>query len=173
MIPTNQRDILPISFPVNVVGIRQQATVLADVSDMASFRYRVRFEDGFEDIFTIIEGPEISIEGKKNGFEYYASALLSDLYILTNIEPVIFFYTLPMMLEGESINVWLMQEEPTLGDEECVMVSYNQRLQFELYLADGSWKYRELKRPLTTAEKKLAIELTDTMESIRSILTLG
>jgi hypothetical protein len=121
MIPVpNQNLMLPLSFPVDVVGIKQQAAVLEDLSDMACYKYRVRFDDGTEDNFTLIE------------------------------------------------------EEPDPGEKDCVMVSYNRRLKFQLYLANDNdeWKVRELTHELNQDEKVFAAELASTMEQIRSALQL-
>jgi hypothetical protein len=41
-VPT-QKYMLPLSYSVDVVGIKQQATVLEDLSDMACYKYRVIF----------------------------------------------------------------------------------------------------------------------------------
>ncbi|MEJ0106586.1 MAG: hypothetical protein WDO19_30350 [Bacteroidota bacterium] len=47
MIPVaKQSSMLPLSFPVTIVVIKQQATVLKDLSDVSCYRYKVKFEDG-------------------------------------------------------------------------------------------------------------------------------
>lgn len=163
---------LPVSFPVDVVGIKQQATVVEDLSDISCYKYKVRFEDGTEDIFTLIEGPELSIATEEKGHEHYANALINDLYELTTIEPGLFYYILPAVIGGESVNVWMVEEEPDPGEKDCVMVSYNRQLQFQLYLANDNdvWKVREHTRELSPDEKKFATELASTMEVMRSVL---
>jgi hypothetical protein len=175
MIPVpNQNSMLPLSFPVDVVGIKQQATVMEDLSDMACYKYRVRFEDGTEDNFTLIEGPELSIAADEKGHEHYANSLLDDLYELAKIEPGLFYYVLPVSIGDEALNVWMVEEEPDPGEKDCVMVSYNRRLQFQLYLANDNdqWKVRELSHELNQHEKMLAAELASTMEVIRGALQL-
>ncbi|MEJ0106585.1 MAG: hypothetical protein WDO19_30345 [Bacteroidota bacterium] len=49
----------------------------------------------------------------------------------------------------------------TPGEMDCVMVSYNRGLRFQLYLAgdNDGWKVRELAYELSPEEKKLAAEL--------------
>lgn len=166
---------LPLSFAVDVVGIKQQATVLEDLSDMACYKYRVRFENGIEDIFTIIEGPENTIEALESGHEHYCSALAVDLYELSKVVPENFFSILPYKLQGEDVNVWLSEEEPDPGEKDCVMVNYNANLGFQLYRASENekWKYREYKpTPLTEEEIELALELCATMQSIVSVPSL-
>ena len=172
MNPTNQHTILPISFPVDLVGITKEATVIEDLSDIESFKYKVRFEDGTEDVFTIIEGPEILIEPGDPGHEHYANALLKDLYILSSIEPGVFFYMLPMQLATDLVNVWLVEMEPRISEKECISISYNQKIQFELFLTNDEkgWRYRGMNGPLTIAEKRLANDLTATMETIRNAI---
>ena len=165
---------LPLSFPVDVVGLLQQATVLEDLSDISCYKYKVRFSDGTEDIFTIIEEPELYIKASKVGYDHYASSLLDDVYELTKIIPGLFFYVLPSSIAGEAINVWMVEEEPDPGEKDCVMVSYKRKLRFQLYLAneETGWKVRELSYKLNPDEKKLAVELASTMELMRSAIHL-
>lgn len=175
MIPVpNQNSMLPLSFRVDVVGVKLQATVVEDLSDISCYKYRVRFDDGTEDIFILIEGPALSIEADEKGHEHYANSLLNDLYELTKIEPGLFYYILPMNIGGEQVNVWMVEEEPDPGEKDCVMVSYNRQLQFQLYLANDNdvWKVRELTHELNPDEKKLAAELVSTMELIQGALQL-
>lgn len=163
---------LPLSFAVDVVGIKQQATVLEDLSDMACYKYRVRFENGVEDIFTIIEGPETTIEASESGHDHYSSALTIDLYELSKIVPENFLSVLPFRLQGEDVNVWLVEEEPDPGEKDCIMVSYNANYGFQLYRKNENekWNYREYKpTPLIEEEIELAHELCATLESMVSV----
>jgi hypothetical protein len=164
----NQKSMLPLSFAVDVVGIKQQATVQEDLSDMACYKYRVRFENGIEDIFTIIEGPENTIEASEAGYEHYSRSLTTDLYELSKIVPENFLSVLPVKLQGEDVNVWLSEEEPDPGEIDSVMVSYNGNFGFQLYRASEAeeWKYREYKpTALTEEEINLAKELCLTMQA--------
>jgi hypothetical protein len=173
-VPT-QKTMLPLSFVVSVVGIKQQATVLEDLSDMACYRYRVRFENGVEDIFTIIEGPEITIEANEKGNEHYCWALNIDLYEMSKIVPENFLSVLPFQLQGEDVNLWLVEEESDPGEKDCVMVNYNGNFGFQLYRVNENekWNYREHKpTPLTEEEIELALELCASMESMSHLLTL-
>lgn len=171
----SQRNMLPLSFAVEVAGIRQQATVLEDCSDMACFRYRVRFDNGIGDIFTIIDGPGISIEAGESGHEHYSRSLTMDLYELSKIIPEQFLAVLPFQLQGDLINVWLSEEEPDPGEINSVMVSYGGHAGFQLYRVNENenWKYREYKpAPLTEEEKALALELAATMDMMYAPIPL-
>lgn len=173
-VPT-QKNMLPLSIAVSVVGIKQQATVLEDLSDMACYKYRVRFENGVEDIFTIIEGPETTIEASESGHDHYCSALAVDLFELSKIVPENFLSVLPYKLQGEDVNVWLVEEEPDPGEKDCVMVNYNANFGFQLYRVNENqkWKYREYKpTPFTEEEIELALELCATMESMAYVSPL-
>jgi hypothetical protein len=172
LLPPNQRSMLPLSFPVDVVGIKQQATVIEDVSDIEAFKYKVRFDDGFEDVFTIIEGGQVYIQSSQPGYDYYSDALVHDLYQLQGIEPGVFFYVLPISLKGEPVNAWLKEEEPFPGDKKSIIVSYYQRLGFELYVPtdEDRWHYRELTRRLTGEEKEIARALVSAMNTMQSVL---
>jgi hypothetical protein len=173
-VPT-QKNMLPLSFAVDVVGIKQQATVLEDLSDMACYKYRVRFENGIEDIFTIIEGPENTIEANESGHDHYCSALAVDLYELSKVVPENFLSVLPYKLQAEDVNLWLVEEESDPGEKDCVMVNYNANFGFQLYRANENekWKYREYKpSPLTEEEIELALELCASMESMSQVSSL-
>jgi hypothetical protein len=173
-VPT-QKSMLPLNIAVDVVGIKQQATVLEDLSDMACYKYRVRFENGIEDIFTIIEGPENTIEANESGHDHYCAALAVDLYELSKIVPENFLSVIPFKLQGEDVNVWLVEEEPDPGEKDCVMVNYNANFGFQLYRVNENekWNYREYKpMPLTEEEIELALELRATMESMVSVSPL-
>jgi hypothetical protein len=145
-----------------------------DLSDISCYKYKVKFDDGTEDIFTLVEGPELSVDANEKGHEHYANALVNDLYELSKIEPDRFYYILPVSIGGEPVNVWMVEEEPDPGEKDCVMVSYNQRLQFQLYLAsdNDTWKVRELTYPLNRHEKKFAVKLAAMMEVLRGDLQL-
>jgi hypothetical protein len=178
MIPEvpNQKSMLPLSFAVDVVGIKQQATVLEDLSDMACYKFRVRFENGIEDIFTIIEGPENVIEASQTGYEHYCRALMVDLYELSKIVPENFLSILPVKLHGEDVNVWLSEEDPDPGEKACVMASYGGHSGFQLYRVNDAspWAYREYKpQPLTEKERELAAQLSALMDSMFQPLTIS
>ena len=175
MIPDvpNQMSMLPLSFAVDFVGIKQQATVLEDLSDMACYKYRVRFENGIEDIFTIIEGPENIIEASQAGHEHYSRSLTIDLYELSKIVPENFLSVFRVILHGEDVNVWLSDEEPDPGEKDSVMASYNGNFGFQLYRVNENegWRFREYKpTPLTKEEVLLAKELCQTMEAMTTNL---
>jgi hypothetical protein len=152
-----------------------QATVLEDVSLMSCYRFRVRFENGIEDIYTIIEGPENYVEATERGNEHYANALIIDLYELSKIAAEKFLSILTTNLNGEQVNVWLMEEDPDPGEKDCVMVNYNTHSGFQLYRANENepWKYREYKpTPLTEEEKVMANGLCQTMQTMYNPLQL-
>jgi hypothetical protein len=166
---------LPISFPVTIVVIKQQATVLKDLSDVSCYRYKVKFEDGTQDIFTLVEeGPELFVKAYNSGHEHYANALVNDLYELSKVEAGQFCYILPVSLGGEDVNVWMVEEEPDPDEKDCVMVSYNRGLRFQLYLGaeNDGWKVRELAYELSPEEKKLAAELADAMDVMQGDVQL-
>lgn len=158
---------LPLSFAVDVAGIKQQATVLDDLSDMACYKYRVRFENGVEDIFTIVEGPENTIEAQERGHEHYCLALTVDLFELSKVVPENFLSVLPFKLEGEDVNVWLVEEEPDPGEDKCIMVNYNAIGGFQIYCVREQWGFREYKpTPLTKEEKEMAKALVETLKQM-------
>lgn len=176
MIPISHQDtILPLHLTVTVAGVAMQATVLEDLSDAACYKYRVRFENDTEDIFTLVEGPENYTLCAIQGNNHYAQALTHELYELSKIEPEKFLSVLQMPLHEGTVNLWLSEEEPDPGEKDCVMVSYNGYSGFQLYrVKEGEpWGYRENQPvPLTKEEAALADNLCRTMEKMYATIPL-
>jgi hypothetical protein len=161
----DQNSILPLSFPVSVVGIPMTATVVKDLSDHSCYKYRVRFENGIEEVFTLIEGPETIVQASDASNEHYAQALQHDLYELSKVVPENFLFILNVKLHGEPTNLWLVEEEPDPGEDKAVMVNYNSNFGFQLYCAHEKWGVREYKpTPLTAEEKEMAKGLLEPLQ---------
>jgi len=169
MFPFNQQQLLPITLHIELAGVRQEAKVLEDRSDDEAYRFLVRFQDGTEATFT--EGSDTEMFADKPGLQSYADALLPDLFILPVIEPGLFYYILPYELEGKTINVWLIEQEPDQSELECIGVYYNQRARLEIY-KDGSddYQWRGIGQPLSAEEEVIAKDLTVTLEAVRSAI---
>jgi hypothetical protein len=175
MYPQYQQEILPVYLQIEVAGTLQTVTILEDLGDVEAYKYKIRFENGQEDVFTLVEGPELYVRASGPGYEDHERALVDDLYNLTLIEPGMFFYVLAMNVEGEEKNVWLIESEPEPGERECLNIRYDGKFQFELYYADEDegWSFRGINGRITLPQQALAEELTKVMESIRKALQIS
>jgi len=169
---SSQQSILPLSFPVSVYGKKQTATVVKDVSDVEAFRYQVYFSDGTEDLFTVVEGPIDEVKNSQHCSSEYTLALERDLPILAKLEPENWFYVMPLKVQEEPTNVWLVEDDPLPNEKENISVYYNQKAWFELFLPNDAtpWQARKLGRSLEPIEEALVHELLPLMEGIRNAM---
>ena len=173
MLP-NQQELFPLTFPVCVAGVNQNATVLEDASDDIAFKYKVRLDDGFEDIFTIVETTSFAVSASKPGNQRYEDALMIDLCTLRTIDPDEFYYLLPASLDGKKVNVWLLHEQLEPDALQLATVIYNNetRMLLKLKHPNEYWEVVQCGKPLNPAELKLADDIIEVMASTKMITEL-
>ena len=172
MIPpyeNSQHSILPLTISVNVVGVPMQAAIVEDLSDHGNNRYKVRFENGIEDIFTLIEGPENYLECNDPSNNHYCIALVGDIVALSKVDPEKFLSVLSTKIGDEFVNLWFLEEDADPGESDSVIVHYDQFNAFQLYreTSKSPWKLREFtSRPLSDRELEVAQGLASMMDTV-------
>jgi hypothetical protein len=156
------------SFPVIVAGKSLRATVLAEEGEGREFLYRVRFDDGYEDVFFVDQdevGGHLGVSSQP-----YAEAIKFDVghYIGLNTDK--FLYVFQDEIEGEMVNVWIFEEEAE-DEEEVIHTSYNvivrNQYRFHLLQVGDGWMLSVREGTvLSESDKKLAEKIEDLLFAI-------
>jgi len=118
----------PVIFYCNVNGRDITAQLTAIIDNPLYFTYRVLFNDGFEDDFSVLENG--FIEGTKDGAKGYAFAIKDDLHALHGFDPDKEIYTMRWLISGKHTNIWIKESE-TEG-EKIYNVFFNGDYRFEM-----------------------------------------
>ena len=122
---------MPIEFPVYVGGKPMLATVIAEEGNPVQFVYRIRFSNGYEDVFTLDEG---MVEGDNRETSLpYAKAIRNDIVNVINLDHDSFWKVFQHPVDGIATNIWVIEKE------KIFMVHYNEYYRFELKEEDSEW----------------------------------
>lgn len=145
-----------VNFYCHVKGQDLTAQVIGILDHPLYFIYRIKFSNGFEDDFSILDNG--FIEGTKAESKTYAVALKDDMHSLYGFEPDKEIYTMRWMIDGKHINIWV-KESGEEGEKRYV-VYYNGHYRFELKRNGAGWLARtsQLNEP-EKINDKLAVEI--------------
>lgn len=151
------------NFPTIVEGKNLTATVLAEEGEGLDFHYRVRFSDGYEDVFNEQEGKLVGLRGP--GSQPYADAIKYDVKHYIGLDTDKFRYVFPEVVDGEKVNVWVFEEEEE-DEEENMSTSYNvhvkKEYRFHLMKVGDSWMMSNRnEKKLSDSDRKLAQNVED------------
>lgn len=129
-----------LNFTVKVAGKEERAYILAEEGEGRDFHYRVKFSDGYEDVFHEIDGILVGLRGKES--EPYAEAIKYDVHHYIGLNTDEFWYVFRDQVGDEIVNVWIFEEEDE--DEEGNLstswnVHYKKEYRFHLMKADDTW----------------------------------
>jgi hypothetical protein len=128
------------SFPVIVAGKSLRATVLAEEGEGRDFLYRVRFEDGYEDVF-FVDGDKVGGQLGTTS-QPYADAIKYDVGHFIGLNADKFWYVFQDEFDGEIVNVWIFEEEEE-DEDEVIRDSFNvfikKKYRFHLLNMGDSW----------------------------------
>jgi hypothetical protein len=133
--------ISPIEFPVRVNGLSMTARVLEEIIPPYLFTYRIRFSNGFEDLFSI---GDAGVAGEKINSGPYADAIRDDIGYVPGVDPDRFYHIFQETIDGMITNVWVIERET--AERVSYAVYYNRFYRFELSRVDDKWE------PSTTAK---------------------
>lgn len=120
-----------IKFPVYVGGKPMLATILGEEGNAVQFVYRIRFSNGYEDIFCMEEG---MIEGdNKETSIPYAKAIRNDIVNVMNLDPDKFWHVFQHPVDGMATNIWVIEKE------HAYKVYYNEYYRFEFTKEGNEW----------------------------------
>jgi len=126
--------LFPIEITLNVKGKEKPAIIFGVVPGSNGKGFRVRFSDGFEDIFYLAgEEDTLGPLGRKEGWQPYGEALHGDLVIVSLLEPGQFFKVFRHGSKDTRINVWVTEEFPGRG-RNLFYVFYDQYCRFRFTL---------------------------------------
>ena len=123
-----------IDFNVSVGGKRLTASVVEEIIPPVQFIFRVRFSNGFEDLFSIGEG---GIRGEKAGSDAYAQAISMDIDQVIGMDTNSFYHIFEEMIDGLLTNVWVIKRENKT--KVSYAVYYNRFYRFELAKDGSQW----------------------------------
>lgn len=110
------------NFTVVVAGKVQRAYILAEEGEDRDFHYRVRFEDGYEDVFHEVQGELLGLRGAESAA--YAEAIKYDVHHYIGLNTDAFWYVFREQVGDEVVNVWIFEEEEE-DEEENLSTSWN------------------------------------------------
>ncbi len=122
---------MAIEFPVNVGGKPMLATVMNEEGNEVQFGYRIRFSNGYEDVFCLDEG---MVEGdNKETSIPYAKAIRNDIVNVINLDTARFWQVFQHPVNGISTNIWVIEKDGVYK------IYYNEYYRFELKLEENEW----------------------------------
>ena len=120
-----------IEFPVWVGGKPMNARVMAEEGNAVQFAFRIRFSNGYEDVFVLDEG---LIEGdNKETSLPYAKAIRNDIVNVINLDTEKFYHIFQHPVDGIATNIWVIEKEGVYK------VYYNEYYRFEVKKEDDKW----------------------------------
>jgi hypothetical protein len=123
-----------IDFNVNMDGQRLTASVVEEIIPSFQFIFRVRFSDGYEDLFYLGEG---GIRGDKENSAPYAKAISMDIDQVIGMNPNEFYHIFEDKIDGVSTNIWVIRRETRT--KITYAVYYNRFYRFELAKDGDQW----------------------------------
>ena len=123
-----------IDFNVNVDGQRLTASVVEEIIPSYQFIYRVRFSNGFEDLFYLGEN---GIRGDKADSAAYAKAISMDMDQVVGLDTSNFYHVFEEIVNGSLTNVWVVRRENKSIISYAVY--YNRFYRFELAKDGMHW----------------------------------
>jgi hypothetical protein len=123
-----------IDFNVNVDGQRLTASVVEEIIPSYQFIYRVRFSNGFEDLFYLGED---GIRGDKAESASYAQAISMDMDQVVGLDTNNFYHVFETKVNGTLTNVWVIKREDKL--KVSFVIYYNRFYRFELAKDGAHW----------------------------------
>ena len=124
----------PINFPVTVEGVPMTASVLEEIIPPYQFIFRVKFSNGFEDLFYL---GETGIHGDRINSAPYAKAISMDMDQVVGLDPSRFYHIFQEKIDGLLTNVWVI--EIWLDSKTSYAVYYNRFYRFELTRQKEKW----------------------------------
>jgi hypothetical protein len=94
--------------------------------------YRVRFNNGFEDVFTLVgEDDNLDPIGTKPGWQTYSPGLLNELRILRDLDDGQFVKVFTHVINEKIINVWIVKQD---GEQpgDAYYIYFDGRCQFKM-----------------------------------------
>jgi hypothetical protein len=126
----------PVLFFCHVSGEPLTAYFNGIVDHPLFYSFSIKFSNGFEDNFTLLENG--LVEGdKKSIAAAYAMAIKDDLQVLVHFSADKEVYTLRWQINSKQSNVWVI-EAATTG-ERMYKVCYNSNLRFQIKKAGAGW----------------------------------
>lgn len=143
-----------IAFPVFVKGKPLIASVVEVVENPVQYSYRIRFSDGYEDIFTLDDG---AIDAKKGeNSKIYIKAIRNDITQVARLNTGKFYHVFQDKIDGQVTNIWIIESEDENG-ETYYGVYYNEFYRFELRQVQGEWIWStRSKEPGVTINEDIA-----------------
>jgi hypothetical protein len=126
----------PIQFPVKVNGRRMTASVEEEIDHPLHNCFRVRFSDGFEDIFYLDEDFLVGTNEKSVA---YAKAIRLDIGNVIGLDTSRFYHIFQEIIDGIITNIWVIENDAE-DNEVCYAVYYNEFYRFELKRAGDKWE---------------------------------
>jgi hypothetical protein len=126
----------PIQFPVRVYGKRIIANVVEQYGSSDQFVLRVRFSDGFEDIFHLNE--DGNIFGSTDRSHPYEISLNKDISILIGMDKNRNYHVIEAMIDDVITNVWIIDRSDS-STAVVYAVYYNNLYRFELKRNKNTW----------------------------------
>ena len=153
------------SFPAIVAGKSLRATVVGEEGEGRDFLYRIKFDDGYEDVFFV--------DGHKAGghlgasSQPYAEAIKYDVGHFIGLDTDKFWYVFADEIDGEIANVWIFEEE-TEDEEEVIHASFNvfikKQYRFHLLQVGDTWMLSVREGTvLSESDKILAQKIEDVL----------
>jgi hypothetical protein len=127
-------DTYPISFPVTVDGEQMTASVIEEIVPPFHFIYRVRFSNGYEDLFYL---GDAGIMGDRENSAVYSKALSNDIDHVVGMDPHKFYHIFQENINGVVTNIWVIERESVSGISYAVY--YNRFYRFELTKDGDNW----------------------------------
>lgn len=132
--PSYMTKIAPISFPVCVDGELMTASVVEEIIPPYHFIFRVRFSNGFEDMFYL---GDAGIMGDRPNSAPYAEAISRDIDHVVGMDPDNFYHIFQEDIDGISTNIWVIRKETR--SKISYAVYYNRFYRFEVTKEEGKW----------------------------------
>ena len=158
------------NFPAIVNGKEQAATVLSEEGGGLGHLFRIRFSDGYEDLFSTKDGKPYGLKGEAS--QPYADAAGNDMYNFLRWVPEHFWTVLPYETADGPVNIWIFDELEEAPDDEggpyysCnVYVGSEYRFHM-MYVVDGYYPVKRNNGPLTDDDQFLAEFVNMFLESI-------
>ncbi len=128
------------NFTVSVAGKEERAYVLAEEGEDRDFHYRVKFSDGYEDVFHLVEDKLVGLQGTSS--DAYANAIKYDVHHYIGLNTDAFWYVFREQVGDEMVNVWIFEEEDEDEDRNLSTswnVHYKKEYRFHLMKVGDTW----------------------------------
>jgi hypothetical protein len=153
----------PVQFPVRILNKTLTGSVVEQIADFKHFTLRIRFSDGFEDIFRLDENGDVN--GTTEESIIYGQSVRNDIGVLIGLEPDEQYHVFEEEINGRVTNIWVFERDDVLS-QTVYAVYFNNMYRFELRRNGVTWVASTKSRLYPVVEQRIIKKVSSLLDNL-------